>query len=132
MWQVNYGSLPLELDPQASYLLVGGFGGIGSSLAIYMAENGARHLCIMSRSGSGTSEAKKALEDMEAMGCMVQVMQCDVGDPQAVKLAIESVEIPIRGVIHAAMSLKVGSCCFIWVNMRLNQTIGQPTGKHEL
>ena len=98
----------MEFDPQVSYLLVGGFGGIGSSLAVWMAENGARHLCIMSRSGPGTSEAKKALEDVEAMGCMVQVMRCDVGDSYAVKLAIESAEVPIKGVIHAAMSLKVG------------------------
>ena len=90
-----------------------------------MAENGARHLCIMSRSGPGTSDAKKALEDIEAMGCLVQVMQCDVGDSQAVKLAIESAEIPIRGIIHAAMSLKVGLQLLMlfglhWVNMWLN------------
>lgn len=97
----------MTFDPRASYLLVGGLGGIGSSLAVWMAENGARHLCLMTRSGATTAEAKKALRDLEAMDCRVQLMQCDVGDSEAVDRAIQAAEAPIRGVIHAAMSLKV-------------------------
>jgi len=34
-----------------------------------MAENGARHLCLMTRSGATTVEAQKALLDLEAMDC---------------------------------------------------------------
>ena len=125
----------MEFEPRVSYLLVGGFGGIGSSLAVWMAENGAHYLCIMSRSGPGTSEAKKALKNVEAMGCIVQVMLCDVGDPEAVKLAIESAEIPIRGVIHAAMTLKVGFsivCVILLSEYVAKSSTGQSTGTYEL
>lgn len=73
-----------------------------------MAENGARHLCLMTRSGAAIDEASKtALKDLEAMDCRAQIMQCDVGDADAVGRAIQAAERPIRGVIHAAMSLKV-------------------------
>jgi len=73
-----------------------------------MAENGARHLCLMTRSGVASDEAsKKALEDLESMECRAQIMQCDVADAEAVEGAIQTAEKPIRGVIHAAMSLKV-------------------------
>jgi len=89
-------------------LIVGGLGGIGSSLAVWMAENGARHLCLMTRSGAAIDEAsKKALEDLEAMECRAQIMKCDVGDAEAVEREIQAAERPICGVIHAAMSLKV-------------------------
>lgn len=99
----------MAFDPRVSYLIVGGLGGIGSSLAVWMAENGARHLCLMTRSGATTAEAKKALDDLDAMDCKVQLMQCDVGDLAAVERAIRSSQKPIRGVIHAAMSLRVSN-----------------------
>ena len=73
-----------------------------------MAENGARHLCLMTRSGAASDEASsKALEDLEAMECRAQIMQCDVGDAEAVERAVRAAERPIRGVLHAAMSLRV-------------------------
>ena len=100
---------PINFDPHGSYLIVGGLGGIGSSLAVWMAENGARHLCLMSRSGASTEQARKALEELDAMECEVQLMICDVSDAKAVGQAISSVQVPLCGVIHAAMSLKV-SC----------------------
>ena len=62
----------------------------------------------MTRSGAASYEAsKKALEDLKAMGCRAQIMQCDVGDAEAVESAIQAAERPILGVIHAAMSLRV-------------------------
>lgn len=107
--KVGQGASPPHFDPGSSYLIVGGLGGIGSSIAVWMAENGARHLCLMTRSGAAIDEAsKKALEDLEAMGCRAQIMQCDVGDSDAVEIAIQAAERPIRGVLHAAMSLRDG------------------------
>ncbi|KAL2808892.1 hypothetical protein BJX63DRAFT_435696 [Aspergillus granulosus] len=40
-------------DPNGTYVLVGGFGGLGRSLIRMFAASGARHLAVFSRSGSG-------------------------------------------------------------------------------
>jgi shikimate 5-dehydrogenase len=41
----------LDIHPDYSYLLVGGLGGIGRSIARSLALNGAKHLIFISRSG---------------------------------------------------------------------------------
>lgn len=38
-------------NPRASYVLIGGVGGLGISIATYMVENGARHIVLTSRFG---------------------------------------------------------------------------------
>jgi hypothetical protein len=42
------------LDGSASYLLVGGLGGLGRSVAVYMVQHGARNLTFLSRSAVTT------------------------------------------------------------------------------
>ena len=101
----------VQFNPEATYLLIGGLGGIGCSLAIWMAEKGAKHLTFMTRSGACTEEAKKALKDIKSLGCEIDSLQCDVGDFDAVKAAMASITHPLRGIIHAAMALKVNQTC---------------------
>jgi fatty acid synthase, animal type len=38
-------------NPRASYVIVGGIGGLGASIARFLVENGARHIVLTSRSG---------------------------------------------------------------------------------
>jgi len=97
----------VQFNPEATYLLIGGLGGIGCSLAVWMAEKGAKHLTFMARSGVRTEEAKKALRDIQSLGCEADLLQCDVGDFEAVNTAMASITRPLHGIIHAAMALKV-------------------------
>ena len=46
----------LALDPKGSYLLAGGLGGLGRSVATWMVEHGARSLIFLSRS-AGLNES---------------------------------------------------------------------------
>lgn len=62
-------SMPLNLDSQASYVLDGGLGGLGRSLATMLADKGVRKLCFPSRSGAASAEAKKLVADLEARNC---------------------------------------------------------------
>lgn len=39
-------------DPRASYVIIGGIGGLGASIARCLVENGARHVVLTSRSGA--------------------------------------------------------------------------------
>ncbi|KAK1981253.1 reducing polyketide synthase, partial [Colletotrichum cereale] len=53
-----------RLDPDATYLLVGGTGGLGRSLARNLAVAGARHIAFLSRSGDASEEARTLLAEL--------------------------------------------------------------------
>nr|ALQ32761.1 putative polyketide synthase [Fusarium aywerte] len=58
MKKVAKSTRTLELDSSASYLLVGGLGGLGQAVARHLVEQGARRLVFMSRSaGSGPGDS---------------------------------------------------------------------------
>ena len=110
-------SLPVErarpsirsLDTESSYVLVGGLGGLGRSLAMMLAENGAKKLCFLSRSGASSESAKSLLQDLEGLGLQAQCYKCDVSDSEALKLSLAkcSEEVgPVKGVIQCAMVLR--------------------------
>ncbi|KAL3471493.1 hypothetical protein BJX99DRAFT_250425 [Aspergillus californicus] len=101
----------LRLDSNATYVLVGGFGGLGRSLARMLAASGARHLAVFSRSGAASAEAQACVEEVEQLGANVQVYQCDISNEAAVKDAVGRIQNdsqlpPIKGVIQGAMVLR--------------------------
>ncbi|KAI3390425.1 hypothetical protein diail_9721, partial [Diaporthe ilicicola] len=98
----------LQFKPDALYLLVGCLGGIGSAIALWMAERGARHLAFLSRSGTGTPAAATTVKMLEARGVKVVVLCADIMDYNQVVHAIKNIRSrspslpPIRGVLNAA------------------------------
>ncbi|KAK9770756.1 putative Carrier domain-containing protein [Seiridium cardinale] len=98
----------VKFDPTKSYLLTGGTGGLGKSIAIWMVEHGARHLTFISRS-AGTSDASKALFfELQTMGCSVTAVVGTVESIDSVNEAIQQSKHPIKGVLHLAMLLHDG------------------------
>lgn len=98
------------LSKEASYLLVGGLGGIGRAVAGWLMDWGAKSLIFMSPSGKEKRKAKDAIADLEARGAKVFVFQGDVSKLEDVKRMLQQSEstMPhIRGMIHAAMVPKV-------------------------
>ncbi|KAG9495698.1 hypothetical protein J7337_012254 [Fusarium musae] len=92
----------IQFDPLASYLLVGGMGGLGRALAVWLVERGAKHLVFLSRSRGGMTGNKLSFE-LEAMGCSVIVVKGSVNNLQDVEEAISKVPYPFKGVFHLAM-----------------------------
>ncbi|RYP70869.1 hypothetical protein DL769_004844 [Monosporascus sp. CRB-8-3] len=93
-------------DPDASYLLVGGLGGLGRSISIWMVQRGARNLSFLSRrAGSGTDE-RDFVHTLESMGCAVQLVRGSVTDLTAVRSAIDGVPVPLKGIIQMSMVLR--------------------------
>lgn len=102
---------PLRLNPNATYLLVGGLGGLGRAQAIYMAEHGARHLAFVSRSGLARQEAKDLVAKLTADGVEAKAYAGDVADKGQLRTIIDDITRkmpPIRGVIQGAMVLQDG------------------------
>jgi NAD(P)-dependent dehydrogenase (short-subunit alcohol dehydrogenase family)/acyl carrier protein len=92
------------LDPEASYLITGGLGGLGLAAARWMVSRGARHLMLLGRS-EPSSAALKAVHEMEAAGARVRSWQADVSRALDVAGALEHITQnmpPLRGIVHAA------------------------------
>ena len=95
----------VSFDPEANYLLVGCLGGLGRSIARWMAERGARHLTFISRSGASSVEAASTIRELKDMGVQTKIFHCSTTERSELFAAVRqtSNEIPIKGVLHAAM-----------------------------
>ncbi|KAE8135902.1 hypothetical protein BDV38DRAFT_284380 [Aspergillus pseudotamarii] len=95
----------LSLRPDKAYLLVGGMGGIGGSIARWMTSNGARHIVFLSRSAGKKEEDKALMHELTEMGCNVLAVAGDVCDISVVRNAVSAAPAPIAGVFQLAMVL---------------------------
>jgi zearalenone synthase (highly reducing iterative type I polyketide synthase) len=59
---------PLKLDPEATYLIVGGLDGLDRRLAMEFVASGARHIAFLSRSGERKPKAKAVVDQLAAHG----------------------------------------------------------------
>jgi NAD(P)-dependent dehydrogenase (short-subunit alcohol dehydrogenase family) len=105
------------LQADASYLIIGGTGGLGRSITRWMARKGAKHIILASRSSNVSDNVKSMIRDLAVEGTTVLVRQCDVVKQEDVARIISECSRdlhPIRGVIHSAMVLNVSS---IWLQI---------------
>ncbi|CAO2653522.1 Nn.00g029330.m01.CDS01 [Neocucurbitaria sp. VM-36] len=100
----------LKLDPQATYLFVGGLGGLGRSLAKVFVASGARNIAFLSRSGDSTPQAKGIVDELlAAEGVQVKAFRGDISDRASFSAAMKQCEQelpPVKGVIQMAMVLR--------------------------
>lgn len=106
----------LALDPDASYLITGGLGGLGLAVAKRLVDRGARHLVLLGRTRVPPREHWKertsdrriaAIVTLERAGAIVETEAIDVGDQTSMQdmMATFGRERPsLRGVVHAAVA----------------------------
>ena len=116
-----------ELCENASYLLVGGLGGLGQAIAVWMAESGAKEgelllrelsvkpsrltrdlVIFLSRSAGAPEKYANVVQELKALGCSAIMVSGSVISEKDVERAIKMATKPVRGVIQASMVLKVG------------------------
>ncbi|KAG9190441.1 hypothetical protein G6011_08529 [Alternaria panax] len=99
----------LNLDsPDATYLIIGGLGGIGLATAHWMMEQGAKNLMIVSRNAVAHPKGLALVQEGDKFGCNVHLRNCDISDEGAVcdLLVKAAEELPrIRGVLQIAAIL---------------------------
>jgi len=103
---------PAVLDPKATYIIVGGLGGLGRSVAKLLIEKGAQHLAFLSRSAGKDHDSRNFIESIEADGVDVKAFPvdiCDLWELQHAICKIEETMAPVKGAIQAAAVLKVRS-----------------------
>ncbi|KKY31461.1 putative fatty acid synthase s-acetyltransferase [Diaporthe ampelina] len=98
------------LRPDATYVLIGGTGGLGRSMARWMVSNGARNIVLVSRSASASGKVKELMTDLRSTaGANILLRRCDVADKSSVDALFRtgmSDLPPVRGVVHGSMVLK--------------------------
>lgn len=99
----------LTLDSDATYVLSGGLGGIGRSIADLMFVSGARRISFISRSGASSKEAQQLLGSLRARGCIAEAYRCDIASSTQVENFVQACRARgerIKGVIQCAMVLR--------------------------
>ncbi|MFJ2263437.1 type I polyketide synthase [Streptomyces sp. NPDC087844] len=93
-----------DVRPAGTALITGGTGGIGGRIARWLAERGAPHLLLASRSGPQAPGADELVTELEALGTKVTVVSCDASDREALRelLAEIPTEHPLTAVFHAS------------------------------
>ncbi|TWJ29010.1 type I polyketide synthase [Micromonospora sagamiensis] len=102
------GAVGIHAD--ASYLITGGFGGLGLGVARWLADSGARQLVLVGRSGA-TAAVQPALDELTRAGVQVVALAADVTVADEVTRVLAHVRehlAPLRGVVHAAGVLDDG------------------------
>ncbi|HYG44475.1 MAG TPA: type I polyketide synthase, partial [Bordetella sp.] len=101
----------LSLPEEATYLVTGGLSGFGLRTAQWLADKGARHLALVSRSGPASASAQQAIAALQARGVKVHAAACDVTDGQAIAALLQQLGSslpPVKGIVHAAMVIDDG------------------------
>ena len=91
----------------STYLITGGLGGLGFSVARWMVQQGARHLVLLGRSG-GSASVSPIVDEMRAAGVDVRIEQADAAEPAAMNQVIAAIDLEmprLAGVVHAAGGL---------------------------
>jgi acyl transferase domain-containing protein/acyl carrier protein len=98
------GGRAVRFDPAASYLVTGGFGGIGREVARWLVSSGVKHLALMGRTVTG-KESAAFVEELEQAGAKVLTIAGDVSRREDVERALSEVAsegVPLRGIFHVA------------------------------
>jgi acyl transferase domain-containing protein/pimeloyl-ACP methyl ester carboxylesterase/acyl carrier protein len=97
---------PLRAD--VTYAITGGCGGLGSAVAAWMAQQGARHIALIGRGAAADSPCAQALAQT---GLQVLAIPADVAQPGQLARALRQIETtmpPLSGIVHAAGVLDDG------------------------
>ncbi|KAF4629252.1 hypothetical protein G7Y89_g8896 [Cudoniella acicularis] len=117
-----------NFSPDATYLICGGLGGIGRSIAKWLVNRGAKHLLLLSRSGSRSDATQTFVAELRSEGINVQIPECDIADPRLLASVLErsaQTMPPVKGCIQAAMVLKASKISQPEQSLVMKLTISQ-------
>ncbi|WP_406208075.1 SDR family NAD(P)-dependent oxidoreductase [Kitasatospora sp. NBC_01560] len=98
--------------PRGTVLVTGGTGSLGPRLARWLADNGAEHLVLASRSGPDAPGAADLAAELTARGVAVTLAACDVADRDAVAGLLDGLRADghtVRAVLHTAAFIELTS-----------------------
>ncbi|MCW5211359.1 SDR family NAD(P)-dependent oxidoreductase [Desulfobulbus sp. TB] len=110
-------SMPLQqqateqkrIKSDRSYLITGGFGGLGLKTAEWLTTQGATHLVLSGRR-TNSEAAQSAIADLENKGVKVKAVKADISQAEEVKSLLHACQefAPLKGIVHSAGVLDDG------------------------
>ncbi|BAZ08809.1 beta-ketoacyl synthase [Calothrix sp. NIES-4071] len=102
--------IPLSLRRDSTYLITGGFGGLGLVVARWMVELGAKHVVLAGHNPPNDLQERQ-IKELEEAGATVIVKQVDVCEYESMAQVFTYIEQslpPLAGVIHSVGVLEDG------------------------
>ena len=99
-----------KFSSDATYVVSGGFGGLGRDIIRWMADNGAKNIVVTSRRGPVGEESQKLVRDLQQRGVEIIAPPCDITDEESLLSTMSDVlsKLPsVRGCIQASTILNV-------------------------
>lgn len=97
-------STEVMVQADATYLITGGLGALGLTLARWLVQQGAQYLVLLGRR-SPSAEAQATIEELQQAGATVTPLQADVTVLEDLTSVFEQIAEslpPLRGIVHAA------------------------------
>jgi myxalamid-type polyketide synthase MxaF len=89
-----------SIRPDRTYLVTGGFGDLGLAVAELLVMKGAVHIALLGRKGGEAVQPQ--LQKLEEKGAIIRQLKADIADYAALEKSLQSLEVPLGGIIHAA------------------------------
>ncbi|ELS04099.1 polyketide synthase family protein [Xenococcus sp. PCC 7305] len=96
-----------EIRNDGCYLITGGLGSLGLQVATWLVAEGAKHLILIGRNQLSDT-ARKTIAELEELEVTIKLEFADICDSLQLEQIINQVQLPLRGVIHAAGILDDG------------------------
>ncbi len=95
------------VDAEGWHVVIGGTSGFGFAAAEWLADRNARRIALISRSGHLSDSVASRVDTLREKGVTVEMAAIDVTDASALDRFVDQLgsDLPIRGIIHAAMVL---------------------------
>eukprot|EP00026_Physarum_polycephalum_P000105 Phypoly_transcript_00105.p1 GENE.Phypoly_transcript_00105~~Phypoly_transcript_00105.p1 ORF type:complete len:2244 (+),score=346.95 Phypoly_transcript_00105:709-6732(+) len=94
---------PYSCDPNAAYIVTGGFGGIGLKSVEMLIALGAQHIVVVSRNGKPSAgKAQETVEKWKAAGIDIEGQAVNMGDFEGLQAIIKNLKYPLKGILHSA------------------------------
>ncbi|MEN8215015.1 MAG: type I polyketide synthase [Pseudomonadota bacterium] len=100
----------IQIQPDCSYLVTGGFGALGLKVVHWLVAQGAKHLVLTGRRGA-SEKVQATLNQLELADVQVLVVKADVSRQEDVERILDTIKNsmpPLLGIIHTAGILDDG------------------------
>lgn len=109
----NTKSFQETIDPDGTYVIAGGLGGLGMSICELLVSHGAKNIAFLSRSGASSRTSTAFVEEIKKTGINVRVYKVDICDLNSsfsslfmIRLIMRGEMPPISGVFQCAAIIK--------------------------
>lgn len=109
----NTKSFQETIDPDGTYIIAGGLGGLGMSICELLVSHGAKNIAFLSRSGASSQTSTAFVENLKKTGVNVRVCKVDICDLSTsfnsltmIRLIMKGEMPPVKGVFQCAAVIK--------------------------